>query len=279
MSDKKLGDGGKSHRYKLLNDVQWLHDRYVVEGLSTKKIAKLVGAKTPNSVRQALQRASIEIRSVSDGLTINREDDGFVLRKDVIEGGLLGDAGLRIWNKHSDASYPSYTRKNKYKDHVKWASELICDAAAVDKKIKLEIIKKNGKTFKAFRFRTLCHKELLPLYRLWYPESSGFKKVIPQDLEINEVVLLHWFLDDGSTSYIGDTKQVELCFCSESFTKHDQERLCDTVHQSFPELTPKIRSVNFGTGWRIRIPQSQARVFFDIIGPSPIVSLAYKWKG
>ena len=118
MSDKKLGDGGKSHRYKLLNDVQWLHDRYVVEGLSTKKIAKLVGAKTPNSVRQALQRASIEIRSVSDGLTINREDDGFVLRKDVIEGGLLGDAGLRIWNKHSDASYPSYTRKNKYKDHA-----------------------------------------------------------------------------------------------------------------------------------------------------------------
>ena len=43
---------------------------------------------------------------------------------------------------------------------------------------------------------------------------------------INNKTLLHWFLDDGSTSFRrfeSNTKQVRLVLCSESFEKHQQE--------------------------------------------------------
>ena len=59
----------------------------------------------------------------------------------------------------------------------------------------------NGKWCNCFVMRSLCHKELLPIYRDWYPESSGYKKIKPRNIEIDKAALLHWFLDDGSTSF------------------------------------------------------------------------------
>ena len=294
--------GLKSYRYDQLNDCGWLYDKYITEGLSTNEIARLVNVKTPNSVRQALQRAGIEVRSVSDGLTYKRVNglpysrtkavdihaDNFVLDESVVCGGLLGDAGFRIHNKHSDFSYPSFYRKNKYRDHVEFVAKLLGDTYGAriteDKSRRLVA---GGKIYGPYYvFRTLCHKELLPLYRKWYPEGSGFKKVIPSDIEINETVLLHWFLDDGSSSrrtrkYPSHWKQrkqqVKIVFCSESFTKEDQEVLCEKVAAKFP-LTPRLQKVQWGAGYRIGLPQSETKQFFGIIGPPPVPSLAYKWK-
>lgn len=66
-------------------------------------------------------------------------------------------------------------------------------------------------------------------------------------------------------------------FCSESFTKEDQQILCDKINEKF-DLVARTVKVKGGTGWRISIPQSKSNEFFNIIGPPPVQSLAYKWK-
>ena len=109
----------------MLNDKDWLRGKYEKEGLSTNAIAELVGVKTPNSVRQALLRHGIKVRSVSDGLTYGREDDGFIINKSVLTGCLLGDAYLSVYNKRSDCSYPCFRKKNKHQDHVEFVAELM----------------------------------------------------------------------------------------------------------------------------------------------------------
>src|SRR5687767_8241544 len=49
-------NGAKSRIYPLLNNKEWLEQKYLLEKLSLNKIVELVGAKDSNSVRQALLR-------------------------------------------------------------------------------------------------------------------------------------------------------------------------------------------------------------------------------
>lgn len=281
-------DGGKSKLYDSLNDEKWLRQKYEIEGLSTKEIATLIGAKTPNSVRQALIRKKIEIRTISDGLTFKRrmKDDGdFICNIDVVVGCLLGDAGLNCYNRHSNLSYPYFYKKNKYYDHVTYVTNLLFKDGGKCR-IKEYCRANDDKTFKCFTFKSFCNKDLLQIYRDWYPESNNYVKLVPKNIEINETVLLHWFMDDGSASYRKRdgkiTNQVVLVFCSESFSKDDQQWLCDRINEKFDfgarVIKTRCRKKQCGTGWRIRIPQSKVNKFFEVIGPCPVASMQYKWK-
>ncbi len=270
--------GYKSRLYENLNNEQWLREQYLVKNKSTQEIASIVGADSGNSVRQALIRKGIEVRNKSDGLTIKRTSL-FVENKDVINGCLLGDGFMRVYNRESDESYPAFYKRNKYYDHVLWVGEQLMGSQAAER-IRPEIRILNDKEFPCYLLHGFCEKMLLDYYRKWYPKSSGFKKVVPHDLEINEKVILNWFLDDG-TSYryrlTSPTKQVIIWFCSESFIKEDQEWLCDKMNEKY-NLKAKVHVRKGGTGWRIKLPQSKTADFFEIIGPPPIKSLAYKWK-
>jgi hypothetical protein len=276
--------GGSSRKYEQLNDTEWLRKTYE-SGLSTVELTKIVGAKTANSVRQALLRAGIEVRTVSDGLTQGRDEDNFIVDSSVLTGCLLGDGFLSVYNKRSDASYPCFRKKNKFKDHVELIGAALFGDAS--ERIKEEYHTCNGKSCRCYTIRSLCHKELLPWYREWYPEKSGYKKVIPENVLVDEKVLLHWFLDDGSSSFrhrkypngwIQRKEQITLTFSSQSFIKDDQEMICEKVKDKFC-LRMAVVKCNTGTGWLIRVPQKHVGNFFDIIGPCHVPSLAYKWKG
>lgn len=273
---------GKSYKYPKLNDRNWLNQKYIVEKLSTGEIAKLLGIKVSNSVRQALIRHEITVRNVSDGLTCRRKSDGFELNQhslEVIQGCLLGDGMLKVWNKESDNSFPSFRKKNKNYDHVKYvAEELSVDIG----RIKPESRLCNGRQCSSFAFSTLSYRELLPLLRKWYPKH----KIVPKDLELTPTVLLHWFLDDGSTSWRNRKypkgwkqrkKQVVTSFSSESFTKQENQTLCRQMRDNFG-IKASVTPVSFGTGWRIRVAQSNTQQFFEVLGHSPVASLEYKWK-
>lgn len=267
--------GRQSRVYWQLNDREWLAEKYLIEKLSTKKIAKLIGAKTPNTVRQALIGFDIPVRSISDGLTINNED-GFIFNESVITGCLLGDGGYHCYNRNSDYSYPYFYKKNKFYDHTLFVAESLF---VKDPSLRIsEAIHKKG--FLYYKLTSFANKALKKEDRKWYPEWNGFKKVIPIDIKIDETVLLHWYLDDGTSSYRKDRKkkQVVLTYCTECFSKQDQQMLCDKINCKFPVLDTRLIKCKTGTGWRIRIPQSKTDAFFNLIGKPPVNSLEYKWK-
>lgn len=263
-------------KYELLNNKEWLFEKYVQEKLSTLKIAKLVGAKVGNSVRQALLHFDIPIRNVSDGLTCNRQDDGFKINESVMAGCLLGDAGLIKWNRKSDASYPSFYKKNKFYDHIEYVGNILMGPKWRNRYAPEQRLI-NGVNHNYHRIDTLSHKELLSYYKTWYPESNDFKKVIPDNIVIDSVVLLHWFLDDGSTSYRKDRDSIVATLCTESFEEEQQVKLIQRINDLF-DLDFKLKRCNFGTKWRIGIRSNKLKDFYHVIGECPIDSLSYKWK-
>jgi len=279
-----------SFKYDLLNDKEWLYRQYVEEKHSTEQICRLAGAKTANSARQSLIRNDINVRNISEGLTCNREEDGFILNIPVIEGSLLGDGFLSIYNKKSSISNPCFCKKNIHRDHIEYVYKQIFNKNIV--KIKKEIYsKKNDKRFKrdiyqSYFIRSLSHKKLKPLYEKWYPKWNNYKKVIPEDIDISPTSLLNWFMDDG-TSYQrrknSKIKQILIILCSECFTKNNQQMIVDKINKEYGDIS-RVVAYNYKykdkycKNHRIRIRQSQTSVFYDIIGSCPVPSMEYKWK-
>lgn len=268
-----------SYKYDQLNDPEWLQQKYIGEKLSTEGIAEIVGVKTCNSVRQALHRNNIPICSISDGLTRNRKDDGFVLNVPAIDGGLFGDAYMILHNRESiTGSYPHLDRRNKFYDHVYYVGQQIFSGEFSDR-ITPEYHKCNGKTFKYYHMSTLSHKELLPVYRRWYPKWNNYVKVIPDDISITPEMLLHAFLDDGCSHCRkrSGKKQITIIICSQAFQRDEQQFFAEKIDKAFG-IKMSVRKVNTGTGWALFVRQKYAGDFYNVIGPPPVASLAYKWK-
>ena len=269
--------------FKELNDKEWLIQKYEIEKLSTKEIGKILNCNC-NSVRQALIKHSIEVRSQSFSQRHKRQDS-IIIIPDVLDGSLLGDAGLRKWKKDSANGQALLYKKNKHKDHLEWFALHFEESFNIQQVE--HFLKATGKTYEYYHYRTKTFPELSCYFDRWYPESNNFKKIIPDDICISETMLLHWFLDDGfshfrdrgrdykGTSWSQKKEQVVVKFCTDCFSLDDQERLCEQLNNKFA-LNFKV--VKYMKYHRIGIPQSKSNDFFEIIGQPPVESLAYKWK-
>lgn len=266
-------------KYVLLEDEKWLYEKYVIQKKGTNEICKMVGAKSPNSIRQALVKFNIPLRTIGDGLRLLSKTDGLILNQSIIDGCLLGDASLRKWNKSSSQSYPFFQKRNKYYDHISFVAKSLFGEKWKER-VQENNEKYDGKKYIVFSLRSLSNKDLQPYYERWYPEQNGFKKVIPNDIKITSELLLHWFLDDGNSYQRrrnSNTKQIIITFCSECFSKEDQKKIIDKIKDTF-NLNCFLRKVEYGTGYQIYVSQLQSSLFYDIVGPCPIPSMDYKWK-
>ena len=261
-------------KYNRANDYEWLYENYVTLKKSTNELAKELGYKSANSIRQSLIRNEIPIRGRSESHRIKRVDN-VIINHEVIEGTLLGDGYMNGKKHNTSDTCPSIRKKNKNIDHLKYVCDLLVSNGIVYSGTRY--LKKTGKEYPQHLFFSTRSDKLIPYYNRWYPEYNGYKKVVPEDINITPNVLLHWFLDDGSTSYCGDKKNPMIIFCSESFTKDENQMLCDKINIPF-SLGAKISPTNSGTGWRVRIPGNRCNDFFNILGMCPVKSLEYKWK-
>lgn len=272
--------------FPLLDDRAWLYQKYIVEQRSASEIATIVGAKSSNSVRLALLRQRIEIRGRREAQTIGREEDSFSINSEVLVGCLLGDASLFIWDKQSSTSCPYFSKKNKHKEHLEYIAKLLFkkDVSNRIKEVLEHLVYKNQKKeYLCYYLTSLTHDELKPWYKSWYPESSGYKKVIPNNIEITPTVLLHWFLDDGccTRQKRSDLKQdlLKVVLSSESFSPFDQNRLLTLLNKNFNLQGSLISTGENGKDKRIAfLRQEDVARFFEIIGPCPIKCFEYKWK-
>jgi hypothetical protein len=278
-------------KYVQLQNKDWLYEKYIIEQLTACEIASIVGCKN-TIVYTMLNKHGINIRDRRTAQTLKYESDNFKLDLSIIEGGLLGDAMLRCQgkqkNKHK-TSQPLFRRKNKFKDHVEWVAEQLCGEWGLN-----HVKDVSGKMFtgawcECYEFCTRSHEELMPIYDRWYPEWNGFKKIVPKDFVLDETSLLHWFLDDGSSSYLtknqGKSKQVKISFSCECFSCESQLFLINQMKQKW-NIDAKMKfyrksatsKINNGDLFRIYIPAHQSDDFYSVIGPPPVKSLEYKWK-
>lgn len=276
--------------YKKLNDPEWLHQKYVIENLSALKISKLIGCKTSNSVRQSLIKFGIPIRSYREAQIIGR-DDNLIINEEVLVGTLLGDASLQKSSKKSQIAAPYYTKKYKWEDYSYHVGKFFSKNGNPHITFEESFLqhKQWNSHCEYYVFRTLSSELLKPWYSKWYPVG---RKVVPCDLVLNAKTMLYWFLDDGYSTwrnrsgeicknrgnkkYPQRVKQVMLGFCSESFTKQENDFLCEKIKQL--GIRASVRKSWAGTKYRIFIDQCNTNEFFELIGECPVDSLKYKWK-
>ena len=340
-------------KYSLLNDKEWLTQKYVVEGLTTCKIAKIAGVKSDVSVRQGLKRCDIPerepirhiqhgislnypklndrdllykqyveekrstlqigkeigcscqtvaqslrrhgiyVRTLSEGMLINQEDDGLRFNDETISiltGCLLGDAGLST--THGDTTNANFRKCNKYYDHIKFVATCLF-ANKWDTRVSGPFKNKGFKGGKdSFRFalQSLVHSEITELYHKWYPESNNRIKIIPEDIPLDPTVMLHWFLDDGYCYYTNrkysnpkwNHRETRVYLCTQGFQKPELDMISARIKDEL-DLTVKPRFHQRhgkfeGSGYELEVSIPDVPKFFSLIGPPPVASLAYKWK-
>lgn len=254
-----------------------MYETYVENRMSLNHITRELKLKSSNSARQALLKLGIKVRTTSEGLRTNNEI--ITIDEEIVNGSLLGDAGLKKYNRLSENSFPYFYKKNKYYDHVCLIAESFYPSSYKER-VKIDINKINDKEFEYYLFRTSVDEVFKKYYDEWYPSENNFKKKVPTSLKLTPKTILHWFMDDGS-SYrrIREgkrTNQIIICFSSESFSENDNLFLSEELNKY--SLKSSIHKVSTGYGWRIGIPQSKNIDFLDLIGECPITSMNYKWK-
>ncbi len=110
-------------------------------------------------------------------------------QKSIIVGSILGDGYLRIIPKRNNA-FLEINHSFNQKDYVDWKYKALKDICKSSPKLR----KGNGKRL-AYRFYTKQREEITKLCNCFYKNG---KKVIPQNLVIDPIMLAIWYMDDGS---------------------------------------------------------------------------------
>lgn len=180
------------------------------------------------------------------------------------DGNMLGDSSIIY--KNSKAPNPRYLHYSKHKEYLLWLSNVtnyfqnrpIWNIARFDKR--------TNKTYYAHYIGTKSGEFFKQQRQRWY---QGGKKIVPSDIKIDNLLLLHWFLDDGSKASQGG-----IYFAVDGFSFEEAESLSSKVNK-YTNVKTSVH-VNQGNP-RIYIWKRDVKDFYNIIGACPVSSFNYKW--
>ena len=177
-------------------------------------------------------------------------------QKSILIGCLLGDGTMRKkTNAHIEINH-SFAQKAL----VDWKYEKLRNLVITPPKWR----KGNG-TREAYRFATRSLPCLTPLYEWFYINK---RKVIPNNLSLNPLILALWFMDDGSKS------RSSIYLNTQQFSKNEQEFLIKLLKQQFNiESTLNKDKIYF----RIRVRTESIRSFINLIKPFVLREFTYKF--
>jgi hypothetical protein len=180
------------------------------------------------------------------------------LQRSIIIGTVLGDGYLRIVPRRKNA-FLEINHTIHQKEYVDWKYKMlesVCKSGPV-------IRKGNGNRI-AYRFTTRQHEEISEIYGKFY---VGKEKVIPNDLNLDPLMLAVWYMDDGSKC-----RESDVYLNTQQFKMEDQNKCRFFLKRLEIEST-----LNKDKGyWRIRIKKSSLPTFFKTISPYIVPCMQYK---
>lgn len=158
---------------------------------------------------------------------------------DIIEGGLLGDSNLEYSGKSTRLKIERSIKDLKY---LEWEYSKFKEFCISGIKIYDRYDKRYNKTHTYCYFRTRSLEYFNSYYFRWYKE----RKIVPEDLELNSMVIARWFADDGNIIKYNKKAYVTK-FSTESFTLEEIEflvkKLKDFVGEKFSKVKRKDKFV------------------------------------
>lgn len=195
------------------------------------------------------------MQSSSDGNTAGSLSQ---IQHAVLLGSILGDGCLRRQKGKLNALL-EINHSLKYKEYVDWKYKIFQQYILTPPKQR----NGNGKRV-AYRFTTRS----LPVFTGYFLKfyKYGYKK-IPDDIEIDELALAVWFMDDGNksrSSFYLNTQQLDL---------NDQIKLIEVLKKKFKIKSSLNRDKKY---FRIRLATESASKFRSLVSPYILDIFKYK---
>lgn len=180
------------------------------------------------------------------------------LERSVVIGSVLGDGYIRIIPGRNDA-FLEINHSLKAKDYVDYKYQLL--KRLVISAPRERIICDDRK---AYRFFTKQHKDITDIHKLFYKNG---RKIVPEALDLNPLMIAIWYMDDGSRS-----RDRDVYINTQQFLLKDQKRLLSFLRK----IGVKARLNKDKKYYRIRILKESISDFVKIISPHIPPSMKYK---
>lgn len=178
--------------------------------------------------------------------------------RSIIIGSILGDGYMKIMTDTSDA-FLEVNHSIKAKDYVDFkynSLKRICKSKPKERE--------NTDNRITYRFFTKQHPELTELYKKFYKNG---RKMIPENLEINPLILSVWYMDNASKSHDSD-----IYLNTQQFSFQEQKRLLSFLRN----IGIRARLNKDKKYYRIKILKESISKIMKIIEPHIIESMRYK---
>lgn len=180
------------------------------------------------------------------------------LERSIIIGSILGDGYLRIVRGRKNALL-EINHSYKQKDYVDWKHcqlKRLCIGQPTKRNT-------NGSRV-AYRFNTIQHPELTQLHSIFYRNG---KKIIPQGIVLDPIMVAVWYMDDGSKC-----RESDVYFNTQQFSQEDQMILSKLLEKMNIET-----SLNKDKTYsRLRVKKTSLPALWRLLNPNVIPSMYYK---
>jgi transposase len=262
-------------------DCDELRRLYIDGRMTIKGVAGHYGVGV-NTIKDRLLRYGVGIKSkkrIKQEAAENHVELSDEFRQ-VIDGELLGDGSLRRLSV--GASFAYGTANLEYATYLFELFKRNKISMVGDKIRKRVMIPTSGSFAKngpatSYSFVAKSNYEFGEIYDRWYPDDV---KIVPHDLELTPIVVLHWYIGDGTTNGRSIT------LCTDSFTLEENQLLSTLLYEAVG-IEPKVRECvlcscpgkyRFRKYYRLYIRRLDAKKFLEYIGQCPVKSYKYKWN-
>lgn len=257
---------------RIILDKNELQQKYVVEKLSQDKTAKYFNCSIDTVVRN-LKDYGIKAHKQGAWCVSNRVELSEYQRNKLC-GALLGDGSLI---KCKNGINAQFTYVSKSKQHVEFVCKDFMEYSYKEGIKKYEYIdKRTKKQYFRYTFRTITDQGFTAEYYRWY--KNGIKH-IPEDLILNPLICLIWYIGDGSICNSSKNNSQCIKIATNCFDKNEQERILLPQLSDFGARLCKAGK-NKSTNkyqYAIYIPKKKMEQFFEFIGECPFPDYKYKW--
>ena len=179
-------------------------------------------------------------------------------QRSIIIGTILGDGYLRIFPGRKNVLLEINHSYNQ-KEYVDWKYKILENVSASPPKAR----KGNDRRI-AYRFYSKQLPELTELYKLFYKNG---RKIIPDNLLLDPIILSVWFMDDGSRC-----RDCDIYINTQQFTAEEQKKLIFALAKL--DLHAKInKDKNY---YRLRFLKLSVQRLMSLVSETIIESMRYK---
>jgi hypothetical protein len=179
-------------------------------------------------------------------------------QKSIIIGSILGDGYLRVIKGRKNA-FLEINHSLKQKEYVDWKYDQLKSIVKSSPKLR-----KSNEGRVAYRFYTKQHSELTELFKNFYQNG---KKMIPDNLQLDPIILAIWFMDDGSKCRSSD-----IYLNTQQFDNESQRKIISSLKK-----IGLMSSLNKDKSYcRIRFIKSSLPKLRNLLDKYIIPSMRYK---